>query len=126
MDTSDVYTQVFQSLMPLIQIAIVLWAAETILTMLIKEHRKSKKKKEREKRRPVKSSRGIDRCNHPLNLRSNELDEPAVQAMYSEIIVFFILLPLNPYLDSEAGEGIWHRSMRVVPPSVAHFFGSIG
>lgn len=27
------------------------WAAETILTMLIKEHRKSKKKKEREKRR---------------------------------------------------------------------------
>lgn len=37
--------------MPLIQIAIVLWAAETILTMLIKEHRKSKKKKEREKRR---------------------------------------------------------------------------
>lgn len=28
MDTSDVYTQVFQSLMPLIQIAIVLWAAE--------------------------------------------------------------------------------------------------
>lgn len=26
MDTSDVYTQVFQSLMPLIQIAIVLWA----------------------------------------------------------------------------------------------------
>lgn len=37
MDTSDVYTQVFQSLMPLIQIAIVLWAAETILTMLIKE-----------------------------------------------------------------------------------------
>lgn len=51
MDTSDVYTQVFQSLMPLIQIAIVLWAAETILTMLIKEHRKSKKKKEREKRR---------------------------------------------------------------------------
>lgn len=32
MDTSDVYTQVFQSLMPLIQIAIVLWAAETILT----------------------------------------------------------------------------------------------
>lgn len=51
MDTSDVYTQVFQSLMPLIQFAIVLWAAETILTMLIKEHRKSKKKKEREKRR---------------------------------------------------------------------------
>lgn len=51
METSDVYTQVFQSLMPLIQIAIVLWAAETILTMLIKEHRKSKKKKEREKRR---------------------------------------------------------------------------
>lgn len=51
MDTSDVYTQVFQSLMPLIQIAIVLWAAETILTMLIKEHRKSKKKKEREKSR---------------------------------------------------------------------------
>lgn len=51
MDTSDVYTQVIQSLMPLIQIAIVLWAAETILTMLIKEHRKSKKKKEREKRR---------------------------------------------------------------------------
>lgn len=47
MDTSDVYTQVFQSLMPLIQFAIVLWAAETILTMLIKEHRKSKKKKER-------------------------------------------------------------------------------
>lgn len=46
MDTSDVYTQVFKSLMPLIQIAIVLWAAETILTMLIKEHRKSKKKKE--------------------------------------------------------------------------------
>ena len=45
MDTSDVYTQVFQSLMPLIQFAIVLWAAETILTMLIKEHRKSKKKK---------------------------------------------------------------------------------
>lgn len=44
-------TQVIQSLMPLIQIAIVLWAAETILTMLIKEHRKSKKKKEREKRR---------------------------------------------------------------------------
>lgn len=39
METSDVYTQVFQSLMPLIQIAIVLWAAETILTMLIKEHR---------------------------------------------------------------------------------------
>ena len=37
--------------MLLIQIAIVLWAAETILTMLIKEHRKSKKKKEREKRR---------------------------------------------------------------------------
>lgn len=37
--------------MPLIQLAIVLWAAETILTMLIKEHRKSKKKKEREKRR---------------------------------------------------------------------------
>lgn len=37
--------------MPLVQIAIVLWAAETILTMLIKEHRKSKKKKEREKRR---------------------------------------------------------------------------
>lgn len=36
MDTSDVYTQVFQSLMPLIQIAIVLWAAETILTMLKK------------------------------------------------------------------------------------------
>lgn len=36
-------TQVIQSLMPLIQIAIVLWAAETILTMLIKEHRKSKK-----------------------------------------------------------------------------------
>lgn len=36
METSDVYTQVFQSLMPLIQIAIVLWAAETILTMLIK------------------------------------------------------------------------------------------
>lgn len=28
MDTSDVYTQVFQSLMPLIQIAIVLWAAQ--------------------------------------------------------------------------------------------------
>lgn len=26
MDTSDVYTQIFQSLMPLIQIAIVLWA----------------------------------------------------------------------------------------------------
>lgn len=51
MDTSDVYTQIFQSLMPLIKIAIVLWAAETILTMLIKEHRKSKKKKEREKRR---------------------------------------------------------------------------
>mgnify|MGYP002762091884 CR=1 FL=1 len=51
METSDVYTQVFQSLMPLIQIAIVLWAAEAILTMLIKEHRKSKKKKEREKRR---------------------------------------------------------------------------
>lgn len=51
MDTSDVYTQIFQSLMPLIQLAIVLWAAETILTMLIKEHRKSKKKKEREKRR---------------------------------------------------------------------------
>ncbi len=25
METSDVYTQVFQSLMPLIQIAIVLW-----------------------------------------------------------------------------------------------------
>lgn len=50
-DTSDVYTQVFQSLMPLIQIAIVLWAAETLLTMFIKEHRKSKKKKEREKRR---------------------------------------------------------------------------
>lgn len=36
METSDVYTQVFQSLMPLIQIAIVLWAAETILTMLSK------------------------------------------------------------------------------------------
>lgn len=36
METSDVYTQVFQSLMPLIQIAIVLWAAETILTMLIR------------------------------------------------------------------------------------------
>ena len=51
MDTSDVYTQIFQSLMPLIQIAIVLWAAETLLTMFIKEHRKSKKKKEREKRR---------------------------------------------------------------------------
>lgn len=51
MDTSDVYTQVFQSLMPLVQIAIVLWAAEAILTMLIKEHRKSKKKKEREIRR---------------------------------------------------------------------------
>lgn len=48
MDTSDVYTQIFQSLMPLIQIAIVLWAAETLLTMFIKEHRKSKKKKERE------------------------------------------------------------------------------
>ena len=45
MDTSDVYTQIFQSLMPLIQIAIVLWAAETLLTMFIKEHRKSKKKK---------------------------------------------------------------------------------
>lgn len=51
MDTSDVYTQIFQSLMPLIQIAIVLWAAETLLTMFIKGHRKSKKKKEREKRR---------------------------------------------------------------------------
>lgn len=51
MDTSDVYAQVFQPLMPLVQIAIVLWAAETILTMLMKEHRKSKKKKEREKRR---------------------------------------------------------------------------
>ena len=49
MDTSDVYTQIFQSLMPLIQIAIVLWAAETLLTMFIKEHRKSKKKKERER-----------------------------------------------------------------------------
>ena len=40
-----------QSLLPLLQIAVVLWAAETILTMLIKEHRKTKKKKEREKRR---------------------------------------------------------------------------
>lgn len=45
MDTSDVYTQIFQSLMPLIQIAIVLWAAETLLTMFIKGHRKSKKKR---------------------------------------------------------------------------------
>lgn len=30
---------------------VALWAAEAILTMLLKEHRKSKKKKEREKRR---------------------------------------------------------------------------
>lgn len=36
---------------PLLQIVVALWAAEAILTMLLKEHRKSKKKKEREKRR---------------------------------------------------------------------------
>lgn len=76
--------------------------------------------------RPVRSSRGIDRSNHPLNLRSNELDGPAVQALYSEILVFFILLPLNPFLDSEAGEGICHRSLWVVLPCVAHFFCGIG
>lgn len=40
-----------QSLLPLLQIVVALWAAEAILTMLLKEHRKSKKKKEREKRR---------------------------------------------------------------------------
>lgn len=51
METSGPATQVMQSLLPLLQIAVVLWAAETILTMLIKEHRKTKKKKEREKRR---------------------------------------------------------------------------
>lgn len=31
MDTSDVYTQIFQSLMPLIQIAIVLFVISTTL-----------------------------------------------------------------------------------------------
>lgn len=51
METLGPATQVMQSLLPLLQIAVVLWAAETILTMLIKEHRKTKKKKEREKRR---------------------------------------------------------------------------
>lgn len=34
METSDVYTQVFQSLMPLIQIAIVLWAAKSVMDNL--------------------------------------------------------------------------------------------
>ena len=51
METTGPFTQVLESMMPLIQIVAVLWAAETILTMLIKEHRKSKKKKVREKRR---------------------------------------------------------------------------
>lgn len=40
-----------QSLLPLLQIVVALWAAEAILTMLLKEHHKSKKKKERDKRR---------------------------------------------------------------------------
>ena len=51
MGTSGPAAQVMETMMPLLQIAVVLWAVETILTMLIKEHRKSKKKKEREKRR---------------------------------------------------------------------------
>lgn len=51
METSGPATQVMQSLLPLLQIVVALWAAEAILTMLLKEHRKSKKKKEREKRR---------------------------------------------------------------------------
>ena len=51
METSGPATQVMQSLLPLLQIVVALWAAEAILTMLLKEHRKSKKKKERDKRR---------------------------------------------------------------------------
>ena len=51
METSGPATQVMQSLLPLLQIVVALWAAEAILTMLLKEHRKSKKRKERDKRR---------------------------------------------------------------------------
>lgn len=51
MEASGHATQVMQSLFPLLQFVVALWAAEAILTMLLKEHRKSKKKKEREKRR---------------------------------------------------------------------------
>ena len=76
--------------------------------------------------RPVKSFRGIDRSNHPLNQRCSKLDGPAVQALYSEILVFFIFLPLNPFLDSEAGEGICHGPMRTVFPGISDSNRGIG
>ena len=38
METTGPFTQVLESMMPLIQIAVVLWAAETILTMLIRDY----------------------------------------------------------------------------------------
>lgn len=50
-ETSDLYTQAIGLMVPLIRFAIVLcavWASETIVTMLLKEPRESKKKKERE------------------------------------------------------------------------------
>lgn len=56
METSDLYTQAIGLMVSLIRFAIVLcavWASETIVTMLLKEPRESKKrKKEREERRP--------------------------------------------------------------------------
>lgn len=42
METSGPATQVMQSLLPLLQIVVALWAAEAILTMLLKEHRRPK------------------------------------------------------------------------------------
>lgn len=55
MKNSDLYTQAIGLMVPLIRFAIVLcavWASETIVTMLLKEPRESKKrKKERDERR---------------------------------------------------------------------------
>lgn len=51
METSDLYTQAIGLMVPLIRFAIVLcavWASETIVTMLLKEPREYKKKKERQ------------------------------------------------------------------------------
>lgn len=36
---------------PILIFAVVLWGAETIITMLIKDHKKAKRKQAREKRR---------------------------------------------------------------------------
>lgn len=45
METSGPATQVMQSLLPLLQIVVALWAAEAILTMLLKEHRNRKRRR---------------------------------------------------------------------------------